>query len=212
MEEVSKEEGRTVLFVSHNLGFVQNFCDKTILLEKGKLIEYGETSAVIQTYLQRVQTKRLAPQVFGNNSAEVVSFQLENKATGNNQLMLGYPAILKLKVKALKKLNSLEVAFNINDFKKDTVSHITSLDNQLNIKAEEGETLYIEIILESINLTPDDYTLDLFILNSDEMCWGCKDFASFTVINSNMALRPNGFPSHIKMFTHSSWSITNESL
>ncbi len=51
MQDVSKKQGRTVLFVSHNLGAVQNLCSSSILLESGKLRNFGSTSEVIKLYL-----------------------------------------------------------------------------------------------------------------------------------------------------------------
>jgi lipopolysaccharide transport system ATP-binding protein len=51
MEDVSKSEGRTILFVSHNLVAVQNLCDKALLLDKGNLVADGPTKAVISQYL-----------------------------------------------------------------------------------------------------------------------------------------------------------------
>jgi lipopolysaccharide transport system ATP-binding protein len=50
MEEVSKS-GRTVLFVSHNLGAVSSFCSKSILLSHGQLLKYGTTAEIIEAYL-----------------------------------------------------------------------------------------------------------------------------------------------------------------
>lgn len=51
MEEVTKKEGRTILFVSHNLDAIERLCTKTILLKKGEIIKYGETSEIINYYL-----------------------------------------------------------------------------------------------------------------------------------------------------------------
>ena len=51
MEQVTKEEGRTILFVSHNLLTVQSLCKKTVLLETGKIRKFGQTDDVINTYL-----------------------------------------------------------------------------------------------------------------------------------------------------------------
>jgi len=51
MEEVTKEDGRTILFVSHNLDAIQRLCTKTILLKKGEVIKFGETAEVINYYL-----------------------------------------------------------------------------------------------------------------------------------------------------------------
>jgi lipopolysaccharide transport system ATP-binding protein len=51
MREVAGE-GRTVLFVSHNMDAVQRLCNKGILLSKGKLVMEGEINAVTNKYLE----------------------------------------------------------------------------------------------------------------------------------------------------------------
>ncbi|MEY3051139.1 MAG: hypothetical protein RLY31_924 [Bacteroidota bacterium] len=50
MGEASKS-GRTILFVSHNMGSLQNLCDSAILLENGMLTYAGDTRSVIDRYL-----------------------------------------------------------------------------------------------------------------------------------------------------------------
>ncbi|MNJ97629.1 Teichoic acids export ATP-binding protein TagH [compost metagenome] len=51
MGEISKGEGRTVLFVSHNLGSITELCQKAILLQNGQLIKHGSSSEVVSLYL-----------------------------------------------------------------------------------------------------------------------------------------------------------------
>ncbi len=50
-----KERGVTIVFVSHGLESVQDQCERSLLLVKGKMIQLGKTSEVIETYLQMVQ-------------------------------------------------------------------------------------------------------------------------------------------------------------
>ena len=50
MEDVSKGQGRTVLFVSHNLDTVRRICSRCIILNNGKKIMDGKTEEVIQKY------------------------------------------------------------------------------------------------------------------------------------------------------------------
>lgn len=52
MGDVAKE-GRTILFVSHNMGAIQNLCTRVFLLENGKLILTGNPAQVITDYLER---------------------------------------------------------------------------------------------------------------------------------------------------------------
>ena len=51
MQEVSTEGGRTVLFVSHNMGSVKRLCNSSILLRNGCLENYGATDEIIEKYL-----------------------------------------------------------------------------------------------------------------------------------------------------------------
>ena len=59
MEDVSKNEGRTLLFVSHQMTAMQSLCNKGILLEKGRVAYQGDMTNTITTYLnQYAQSKR----------------------------------------------------------------------------------------------------------------------------------------------------------
>jgi len=53
MEEVSRRGGRTVLFVSHNMGVVTSLCPRVIWLDHGSAERDGSARAVIDDYLQR---------------------------------------------------------------------------------------------------------------------------------------------------------------
>jgi lipopolysaccharide transport system ATP-binding protein len=55
MEDVSKNDGRTVLFVSHNMGAISNLCNNCIMLEKGKINLIGATSDIIHNYLHSAE-------------------------------------------------------------------------------------------------------------------------------------------------------------
>lgn len=52
MKDISQKEGRTVIFVSHNMAAVENLCDRAILIVDGKISFEGEASSVISKYLQ----------------------------------------------------------------------------------------------------------------------------------------------------------------
>jgi lipopolysaccharide transport system ATP-binding protein len=51
MEDVSRNQGRTVVFVSHNAGAIRQLCDKGFYLEKGRLIMAGPVGEVLGAYL-----------------------------------------------------------------------------------------------------------------------------------------------------------------
>jgi lipopolysaccharide transport system ATP-binding protein len=80
MGDIAKA-GKTVFFVSHNLGSIDRLCDKVLLLEQGKLISFGETKLVIEKYLQGFcETNDLLPEAFypqdSNKQLQMLSFRL----------------------------------------------------------------------------------------------------------------------------------------
>lgn len=52
MNDVSKGEGRTVLFVSHNMTAVRSLCNKSILLQNGMILDQGPTENIVTHYLR----------------------------------------------------------------------------------------------------------------------------------------------------------------
>ena len=81
MKDVSREEGRTIIFVSHNMQAVNSLCQKTIWLKKGSIVANGDTQKVVNDYLSTYQQKlwkqdwsiNIAP---GNEMIKVLSVEL----------------------------------------------------------------------------------------------------------------------------------------
>lgn len=92
-----KDEGRTILFVTHDMSAVERFCDRALLLEKGKMVDLGEPSAIARRYneLNFGRTVHQLPSVdpaaadddenadeeerFGDRSAEILHAWFENE-------------------------------------------------------------------------------------------------------------------------------------
>lgn len=72
MEDVGKE-GRTVIFVSHNMGMIQSLCNKGIVLDKGQLSFEGKSSEAIREY--------------GRNKVDIAELK-DVKRTGNQAFTL----------------------------------------------------------------------------------------------------------------------------
>jgi lipopolysaccharide transport system ATP-binding protein len=56
MEDVSKNQGRTVLFVSHQMDAIRNLCDEVILLDNSELAYYDKTQKVLSIYMGQSTT------------------------------------------------------------------------------------------------------------------------------------------------------------
>lgn len=82
MGDIAKE-GRTVMFVSHNMGAVETLCNKSILLDNGHIVMAGETKKIVSYYLAKNYQRNGNPLYDcprrGNGKLQVVSFHLESQ-------------------------------------------------------------------------------------------------------------------------------------
>lgn len=77
MQDISRGEGRTVLFVSHNMAAVKSLCTRSIVLEHGKVVFDGETDEGIQFYLRNS----------ANDLNASIESLVERKGNGSVQLL-----------------------------------------------------------------------------------------------------------------------------
>lgn len=88
MGDVSSNDGRTVLFVSHNLHAVKKLCSQSILLENGLVKEIGPTGQVVDNYL--MGDAETAPSVYINHNSKslIHLFEAHIKRTDGTQTSL----------------------------------------------------------------------------------------------------------------------------
>jgi ABC-type polysaccharide/polyol phosphate transport system ATPase subunit len=80
-----KEAGRTILFVTHDMSAVERFCDRAVLLDKGRMIDIGEPAAIARRY-NELNFGRTVHQLaegdgeerFGDQAAEIVDAWFES--------------------------------------------------------------------------------------------------------------------------------------
>ena len=93
MQDVSQDEGRTVLFVSHNMASIRQLCKHGILLENGSVKTTGEVNAVVDLYLEQetirgeenhVWTKENGPR---HGSITIVKSAVEYQGNNLNSTM-----------------------------------------------------------------------------------------------------------------------------
>ncbi len=70
MQEVSARQGKTVLFVSHNMAAVRSLCSRAILLRKGRIHTDAPASEVVSSYLREETTENGAIHWTPDNPAE----------------------------------------------------------------------------------------------------------------------------------------------
>ena len=86
MQDVSKGEGRTVLFVSHNMAAVKNLCKTGVILENGMLKSFGPVNKIVDEYLsgQRIDDEEIrvwgAEEAPGKGAVKVIKCAVVSKS------------------------------------------------------------------------------------------------------------------------------------
>jgi lipopolysaccharide transport system ATP-binding protein len=79
-----KKKGITMLFVSHDLGSVRLFCDKTILMKNGQMLAYGNTLDIIDRYVYGIDKAEAQPHSTAEQPESLNTIKPFNDASENN--------------------------------------------------------------------------------------------------------------------------------
>lgn len=115
MGDISKGEGRTVLFVSHNMAAVKTLCSKGIVLENGKVIFSGSTEDAITQYLQGDMINQRLIDIQQRTGNKKVIFK-SVKVYGNDQTInpvTGDKMTMEFEIENPLKLTSNDIRFDI---------------------------------------------------------------------------------------------------
>lgn len=161
MEDVSKNQGRTVLFVSHNLDAVSTLCKKVLVLKNGNINFEGSCSAGIVNYLE-INNKSLT---YFKDSSEldftrIVEVKVETSLT--NQIHKhGEELTIKMKLKVYNKLEKGNIAIQIMDSDSGRpVIYSWLHNNEISIGSDEG-TYDISCVFPSLKLYKGNYNLTI---------------------------------------------------
>jgi lipopolysaccharide transport system ATP-binding protein len=173
MEEVSKNEGRTVLFVSHNMIAIQQLCNDIIVLNKGNLIFHGDRAKGMIEY-EKLNSRFITDPLSNENSIE---FKLSSGDRINPEtLESNAPLRFSINVFSRKNYGKSWVNVIIDNSDGVTVGHIRNDWYNQALFIREGENR-IEIEVSDISLVPNIYTVwvrmafteDLIVLDSSPL-------------------------------------------
>jgi lipopolysaccharide transport system ATP-binding protein len=189
MKDVSTRQGRTVLFVSHNMSAVLNLCNKGVVLRNGLLDYCGNLREAVQLYQNSNMTR--SNEWIADKSSPLPQIRHASLDLEEEQPNL----TLKIKVKIGSAANNSPafIAFDIkNGFGTTIMQAIPSITPFLECNGNEKE---YQFQVDLIGLIPDSYYVSVWIgpHNSETYDWQ-KDILSFEVQQSPTAGRT--FPHH----------------
>ena len=160
MDEVSKV-GKTVLFVSHQMGMLAQLCDSCILLEKGSLKMRGKTEQVINAYLNQQTAGGSAyyfdeKHVAGKSAYIVYQKMVDDGGREIVELTNENPIILETKVRVENFHNDMELSLSLQNKMKGRIFTVNTLLRDF-MKAGEREKV-IRLRVPANFIAPNPYS------------------------------------------------------
>lgn len=178
MSEIA-EGGRTVLFVSHNMGAIQNLCNSGIVLNAGNIVFKGEIQEAITNYLQKIQLKQSLDLINREDRkgdqflrfSKVRFFNSSGIEIGH--VISGEDLYIRIYYTAKREITNalVNVAFNVKTPLNYVITNLNSVDSGTQIMPVYHEG-YFECKWPKFNLRSGDYDCTLFCsINHDITDW-----------------------------------------
>jgi lipopolysaccharide transport system ATP-binding protein len=190
MQHVAKQEGRTVLFVSHNMGAIRALCQRGILLDAGRSVCDGDIREVVESYL-----KTAAPLAMGvipdtaardgTGEARFRGIRLSNLAGEQiSQVYLGQPFRLTFTLEAARPIQGVVLEAGLSSLDGTRFATAISVDGgQPALDLPAGRCQVSADV--SLFLLPGPYSVDVLV---HRWPWGILDglqrVLDFEVVNA----------------------------
>ncbi|MCF6294153.1 MAG: ABC transporter ATP-binding protein [Flavobacteriaceae bacterium] len=164
MQDISSQEGRTVLFVSHNMASVKSLCTRGILLENGEIKLRGNIDDVVDEYLKRDSEITFFKELTNyprKSKGKNVMTSIEVIAN-NDEIIAGEDLTFRIHFET-SFINNVTLGYLLKDEMGVSV-HAANMQ-QYGIKYQVKPKKNIDIILQKLPLNPGKYSVSLYFGN-----------------------------------------------
>jgi lipopolysaccharide transport system ATP-binding protein len=129
MQDISKGEGRTVLFVSHNMAAVETLCTRVISMNNGSIFGDGSPTKIISDYLQSssFSERKISfdsiENAKGNNDVKIMYAAIENASATDKNEIIDVTSLIDFRMKIVNQTENerISVGFDLLTIKGDVV-------------------------------------------------------------------------------------------
>jgi lipopolysaccharide transport system ATP-binding protein len=161
MKDISGE-GRTVLFVSHNMETISALTKNSILLDQGKIIFSGETPSAIENYLSQNKSKDLKYARKNKEAGFIDAVELVTSLP-NNCHQQKKPFSVKVTLTLNRELKNGGIALQILDKMNRAIVHTWHFDNDGKKLFNALGTKHVTCQFDSLKLYKGHYSISVFL-------------------------------------------------
>lgn len=166
-----REQGTTLLFVSHDPGAIKSLCDRAILLGEGKMLLDGKPDDVLDYYNSLIARKEVVAGLdgeayhgrSGNGKARIVSLDVSSRGHPANLLLVGAPLTIRLGILSNEPIADLSLGFMIKDRTGyDIYGTNTWLRGEFReLGKQPGQVRQVAVEIPALLVGPGSYSLTL---------------------------------------------------
>lgn len=154
MRDVSEREGRTILFVSHNMGAIQQLTDSCFLLQNGRLLCAGPTEEIVHKYVSALTTNSILEEVpTGEPHLKIASFCVKREGDSFND-----PVSFFLKLECEQEFRGVNIGIGVCTYEG---SRLFTTFSKIDVLKKGEHSL--KITPEANYLPPAEYVVTLGI-------------------------------------------------
>ena len=147
MQDISKGEGRTVLFVSHNMAAVKSLCSRVILLNNGQIINQGNTDQLIEEYLKLGDSTSKNGKYIFSNSNKRINFEsilvYDNKDNFKDNFSFDEDINFIINLSSEEDISNFSLALHLKSVHDNLILSSFSLDTCSMSELYKGQHKYI---------------------------------------------------------------------
>jgi lipopolysaccharide transport system ATP-binding protein len=164
MQDISKGEGRTVLFVSHDMNAISLLTDRIIVLRNGLVHFEGETDLGIQEYLKGSSNEKNYIATNSSSKPKVIGVILNTSLPGNTH-EFGKELNIEFTIDLPDFIENLAFSFQVIDEFQNAILHSWQIDSEFNISREKGVYSFL-CLFPKARLYIGTYSLRIHLSNS----------------------------------------------
>lgn len=191
MDDVAKQQGRTVLFVSHNLASVENLCKTGIVLSKGNLLFTGTVDKAITSYIrmfidhENKTELRCRKDRKGEGKVRLTSIDLEDENNHNNiAFPIGSDIFFKINYETSAPVKNPRMILGIYDFMNIGITRFdTEITTGLPFSISNKGTIICRA--RNVSLTPGRYYVNIAFFSNNVLEDYLTEVTFFNIIGSD---------------------------
>jgi len=186
MHDISQGEGRTVLFVSHNMSSIKSLCTRAILIKNGKIKSSGNVDDIINLYLKQMKVEKEDFDKLERQGNGVIKVDSVSVSSNNDDYhgTVGLPFALKFKLKnnVDAKVSDTRLDIRIDDASGQKYAWLSTI-LQNNKQAAEDRVKEISFNLEKLNLQKGIYYITIYLEYKGEVSDWIQNAFDFEVLD-----------------------------